>query len=133
MNRPYETALADIPPNTPYVTRRMVNFVVSVNRGPIDPELERKIRVHLARERQGKLLPKANTVAMPIDSGEYLYYHKSDGRFYQLDWHTKVHKDIILDSEQMKLARKAFQDRWPDQRWVEDFYDPENNKFVSLS
>jgi hypothetical protein len=72
-----------------------------------------------------------NTVAMPVDSGEYLFYHKSDGKFYQLPWNKDIHTDIVLNAEEMETARIAFRKRWPDWKWIaESYYDVTTGSFV---
>jgi hypothetical protein len=71
-----------------------------------------------------------NTVAMPVDSGEYLFYHKSSGRFSQLPWNKDIQHDIVLTPEEMVVARAAFRERWPDWKWIaESHYDIHTGKF----
>lgn len=74
----------------------------------------------------------ANTVAMPIDCGEHLYYHKSDGKFYPLPWTHDIQHDIVLTPEEMVVARAAFRERWPEWKHIsEEHYDINTGEFFN--
>lgn len=74
--------------------------------------------------------PANNTVAMPVDSGEHQFYHKSSGKFYPLAWNNDPKPDIVLSPEEMVIARKAFRERWPEWKHIaESYYDLETDTF----
>ena len=73
---------------------------------------------------------KANTLAVPVDNGEYLYYHKSTGHFAPLQWNDEPKPDIVLSSIDMAFARKAFQLTYPGKRYALAHYDLETDTFA---
>ncbi|QBJ02939.1 hypothetical protein MZD04_gp409 [Pseudomonas phage Psa21] len=69
---------------------------------------------------------------MPVDSGEYSFYHKSTGRFNPLPWNNDIQYDIVLTPEEMVIARKAFRERWPEWKHIaESHYDVTTGKFTN--
>lgn len=98
---------------------------------PKETWLEKESRLSAERERRKELAAKANTLYMPIDNGEYLYYHPKTGRFVTTCWHDFDYNEIILTPEQMKEAREAFKKRWPNDRYGTAFYDIYSGTFPS--